>query len=171
MDDVDLFEIHYYVKMCLTMTTTQTTQLESDSAIIKALRKRGYRATSQRIAICRVAMANHQHPTARSIQRDIKKSHPTVSLATVYKTLQVLRDNNLVQELAFSQAETRFDPNVRPHANLLCSQCGKISDVDDQSIANLVTTVASKGKFAIMGQRFDIYGICEKCAKKRRTSP
>jgi Fur family peroxide stress response transcriptional regulator len=149
------------------MTTTQPTQLESDSTIINALRKRGYRATSQRIAICRVAMSNHEHPSARNIHRDVRKLHPTVSLATVYKTLQVLRDNHLVQELAFAQTETRFDANVRPHVNVLCLQCGRISDVDDQSVTNLVSTVASRSKFTVTGQRFDIYGICEKCAKKR----
>jgi Fur family peroxide stress response transcriptional regulator len=143
-------------------------QLASDPTIISALRKSGYRATSQRIAICRVALSSQGHPSVQRIYREVKKLHPTVSLATVYKTLQVLQDTRLVQELTFVQAETRIDPNLRPHVNVLCVQCGTISDVHDQSVGNLVSTAASRAKFIVTGQRFDIYGICEKCAKKTK---
>jgi Fur family peroxide stress response transcriptional regulator len=149
------------------MIVKPATQLASDSSIINALRKRGYKATSQRIAICRLALSSHEHPSVQRIYRDVKKLHPTLSLATVYKTLQVLRENHLVQELTFAQADTRLDPNMRPHVNLLCLHCGRMSDVDDQIIGNLISTAVSRTKFIVTGQRFDIYGICDKCAKKR----
>jgi Fe2+ or Zn2+ uptake regulation protein len=105
----------------------------SDGAIMEGLRKKGYRATSQRIAICRFALRGRNHPTAQRIYGEVKRVHPTVSLATVYKTLHVLNELHLVQELPFVEGETRFDSCVRPHANLVCRVCGNISDVDDHA--------------------------------------
>ena len=141
-------------------------RLSSDVSIIEALRKKGYRATSQRIAICRFALDNREHPTAQRIYAAVKKLHPTVSLATVYNTLQVLRELHLVQELVFVKGETRFDSNVAPHVNVVCLRCGTVSDVDDRVAREVVARATSKARFTVTGQRFDIYGICDKCTRR-----
>jgi len=141
----------------------------SDSLIIDALRKKGYKATSQRIAICRVVLSSHEHPTAQTVYREMRKLHPTVSVATVYKTLRVLNELHLVQELAFPQGETRFDSNVSPHVNVLCLQCGTVRDVNDQAIRVVVGRAASRIKFTVTALRFDVYGVCEKCARENRS--
>ena len=141
-------------------------RLSSDVSIIEALRKKGYRATSQRIAICRFALDNREYPTARRIYTAVKKLHPTVSLATVYNTLQVLRELHLVQELSFVKGEMRFDSNVAPHVNVVCLRCGTVSDVDDRVAREVVARATSKARFTVTGQRFDIYGICDKCARR-----
>jgi Fur family peroxide stress response transcriptional regulator len=138
----------------------------SDSSIITALRRGNYRATSQRIAICRFVLSSREHPTAERTYREVKKLHPTVSLATVYKTLRVLRELRLVQELTFSLNDTRFDSNVSPHINVVCLQCGSVSDVKEQTISAIVRRAASKIKFRVTGQRFDLYGVCDKCARR-----
>jgi len=152
------------------MNSMLTSQVASDSSIISALRKKGYKATSQRIVICRLALSNREHPTAQILYRDIKRSHPTVSLATVYKTLQVLRELRLVRELAFPERETRFDSNVAPHVNVVCLRCGSIRDVESQAIGGFVARAASRIKFTVTEQRFDIYGVCERCLRKRGNS-
>jgi Fur family peroxide stress response transcriptional regulator len=159
---VVLFKSHYYLRMSV-MTDGR---LSSDVSIIEALRKKGYRATSQRVAICRFALDNREHPTAQRIYAAVKKLHPTVSLATVYKTLQVLRELRLVQELAFPQSETRFDSNLAPHVNVVCLRCGTVSDVDDRVVREVVARATSKARFTVTGQRFDIYGLCDKCARR-----
>jgi Fur family peroxide stress response transcriptional regulator len=140
----------------------------SDAAIIEALRKKGYKATSQRIAICRFALRGRDHPTAQRIYREVKPVHPTVSLATVYKTLHVLKGLRLVQELAFVEGETRFDSYMKPHANLVCRGCGSISDVDDPVTQEMVARLAARARFTLMGQRLDIYGICERCSRRAK---
>ena len=145
-------------------------QVSSAKFIIDALRKKGYKATSQRIAICQLVLSSREHPTAKRIYQDVKRLHPTVSLATVYKTMQVLGELGVVQELAFTQGEARFDSNVSPHVNAVCLQCGKVSDVNDQAIRKDVTKAASRIKFTVTGQRFDVYGVCEKCGKRRERS-
>jgi Fur family peroxide stress response transcriptional regulator len=138
---------------------------KSDAAAIEALRNKGYKATPQRIAICRIALHSREHPTAQSIYNDVKKVHPTVSLATVYKTLQVLRDLGLIQELNLPQVQARFDPCLKPHVNLICQQCGKIEDLDDPTAREISGRVSTATKFKPNGQRIDVYGICQKCSK------
>jgi len=149
------------------MSLTLIERSVRESVIINNLRKMGYKATSQRIAICRLVLSSREHPTAQEIYRNVKRVHPTVSLATVYKTLQVLKELRLIQELPLPQSEARFDSNVSPHLNAVCLQCGNVSDVKDQSLSNVVSRAASKTKFKVTGQRFDLYGVCDKCARRR----
>ena len=139
---------------------------KSDSSIIEILRKNGYKATPQRIAICRFALQSRDHPTAKRIYDEVKKVHPTVSLATVYKTLQILTEHGLVQELDLPESQARFDPYVEPHVNLVCVRCGNIQDFDDDAAQELVERVAAKAEFTRTGQRLDIYGICKICRNK-----
>ena len=167
---MDLFNPDYYLVMDTIMSFTLTERPASDAVIINNLRKRGYRATSQRIAICRLVLSSREHPTAQRIYRDVKRLHPTVSLATVYKTLLVLNEMRLIQQLPLPQGETRFDSNVDPHLNAVCLQCGGVTDVKDQSLSNVVSRAASKTKFTVTGQRFDLYGVCDKCARRTRTT-
>ena len=137
---------------------------KSDASAIEALRSKGYKATPQRIAICRIALNSREHPSAQQVCNEVKKIHPTVSLATVYKTLEVLRDLDLVQELNFPKGQARFDSYMDPHINLICLKCDKITDLDDITTKEITRKVASATKFKPNGQRIDVYGICQKCS-------
>lgn len=92
------------------------------------------------------------HPVAQKIYREVKRVHPTVSLATVYKALHALKELSLVQELGFAESETRLDSYMEPYANLVCRACGNISDVDDPVTREIVARVAAKARFTLMGQ-------------------
>ncbi|MEM3726375.1 MAG: Fur family transcriptional regulator [Candidatus Bathyarchaeia archaeon] len=138
---------------------------KSLKSIIEALRKKGYKATPQRIAICKYALQNSTHPTAKAIYKKVREEYPTVSLATVYKTIKILKELDLIQELPFSQGNTRFDPNMAPHINMVCLKCGKIVDQNTPEIRSVVKQVAESAKFQLTGQRLDIYGFCERCGK------
>jgi Fur family peroxide stress response transcriptional regulator len=141
-----------------------TTHLKSDASVIEALRSKGYKATPQRIAICRIALNSRAHPSAQQVYDEVKKSHPTVSLATVYKTLEVLRDLELVQEINFPKGQARFDSYMNPHINLVCLKCGSIKDLDDMTAQEITRKVAAATKFKPTVQRIDVYGICQKCS-------
>jgi Fur family peroxide stress response transcriptional regulator len=138
--------------------------LKSDASAIEALRSKGYKATPQRIAICRIALNSRDHPSVQAIYKKVKRIHPTVSLATVYKTLEVLRDLDLVQELNFPKGQARFDSYMVPHINLICSKCGEIVDLDDTVAAEISKMVSAASKFKPNGQRLDVYGVCQKCS-------
>jgi len=147
-----------------------TLQALSNSSIIDALRKKGFKATPQRIAICSFALGSREHPTVQRIYKEVKEAYPTVSLATVYKTLQILKELRLVQELAFPQGESRFDSYVKPHLNVVCLRCGEVVDINDSSARDLVSRTAAKTGYTVVEQRFDIYGICENCKGRRKVA-
>ena len=140
--------------------------LKKDAAIIEALRSKGYKATPQRIAVCKIALSSREHPSAQKIYQAVKKTHPTVSLATVYSTLNILEESCLIQELKFPQGHARYDPNLQPHINLVCLECGKIQDVDDAAAKEFVQKINQKANFTPVTQRIDVYGACERCSKR-----
>ena len=142
---------------------------KSDAQIIQALRSKGYKATPQRITICRFALSSREHPSAQKVYSEVKKIHPTVSLSTVYKTLQVLKELCMLQELTSSLSQTRFDPNVKLHMNLVCTQCGTIVDVDDPVGKELIRRLTGMAEFTVTEHHLDVYGVCRKC--KTKTNP
>jgi Fur family peroxide stress response transcriptional regulator len=141
---------------------------KSDALIIETLRKKGYRATTQRIAICRFALHSRDHPSAQRVYDEVRSVHPTVSLATVYKTLGILTEHGLVQELDLPESQARFDSYVEPHINLVCMKCGNIQDFDDSAAREIVERVAAKTEFTRTGQRLDIYGVCKTCRSRNK---
>jgi len=98
----------------------------------------------------------------------VKKIHPTVSLATVYKTLEVLKNLDLIQEINLPQGQARFDSYMKPHINLICLQCGNIVDFDETTAIEETRKVAAAAKFKPKGQRIDIFGICKRCSIARK---
>jgi len=137
----------------------------SDSTIVNALRRKGYKATPQRIAIARFVLGSRNHPTVQEVYNEVRQTYATVSLATVYKTLNVLAELGLVQELPFVHGDTRFDSNVEPHVNLVCRGCGRINDLENRLAREIVTRIADTTKFTLTGQRLDVYGLCQRCRK------
>ncbi len=152
-----LFKTYYY------LIKTMSCSKKSETSIIEALRKRGFKATPQRIAICRLILNNRNHPTAQKIYDEVREFHPTVSLSTVYKTLQMLTKLGLIQELGFPEGQARFDSYVEPHINLVCLRCGSIRDLDDPAARDMIARITATAEFTHRGQRLDIYGICKTC--------
>lgn len=138
---------------------------EIDTTIIRAFRGRGYKATPQRIAISRFALCDHKHPTVHEVYCEVRKTYPTVSLATVYKTIQILKEIGLVHELNLQQDQTRLDSNLKPHLNLVCLRCGNIKDLEDPMIEAIISRLSAAEQFAPTEQRFDVYGICANCRR------
>jgi Fur family peroxide stress response transcriptional regulator len=140
------------------------TEALSDGSIVEVLRTKGYKATPQRIAICRFAASSREHPTAARIYNEVRKQHPTVSLATVYKTIDILKEHHIIQELAIVDGDKRFDSNMKAHLNLICVKCGEIRDSDNPVIKDSVEKAAEEERFNITGQNLTLYGVCHQCA-------
>ena len=136
-----------------------------ETSIIRALRGKGYKATPQRIAIGRFALQSRNHPTIQMIYSEVKKSYPTISLSTVYKTVKILQEAGLIQELNYPKDQTRFDSFMEPHINLLCLSCGNVKDAKNSCIQEMVAQVSADENFVAAGLRFDIYGVCQSCRK------
>lgn len=144
---------------------------DPETTIIKTFRNSGYRATPQRIAISRYILSNNEHPTAQKTYLEVRKTHPTVSLSTVYNTIKILKETGLVLELNLPQGETRFDPFIEPHAHLLCQQCGGISDWVDPMMPELIAKASAEANFVVTESVFELKGVCEGCRKKGETAP
>ena len=132
--------------------------------LVAKLRKRDYRLTPQRIALLRLLAASNGHPSAHELYDQMKEQFPTTSLATVYKTLNVLKEIDEVLELGFSGDDNRYDGNKPyPHPHLICIRCHKILDSEVNLDQGLIQKVAQSSGYQIVGHRLDFYGLCPEC--------
>jgi Fur family transcriptional regulator, peroxide stress response regulator len=118
--------------------------------------------TPQRMAIMQHLDGNVTHPGAADIYGALHKQFPTMSLATVYNTMETLKEQGMVVELSIDPAKKRFDPNIEPHHHLICIECKKIVDIFTEFPLGL--TEDEKNGFEIICNRVDFYGICEDCS-------
>jgi Fur family peroxide stress response transcriptional regulator len=138
--------------------------------IVAFLKEQGYRVTPQRIAICEEVLSSKDHPSAEQIHRKISEQFPTISLTTVYNTLDMLKHLNLVDELGFDSSKARYDPNTSIHVNTICQICHRIQDFESAKIKKNWLRIVSEIGLDPVGQRLDIYFICEKCRRKMSSS-
>lgn len=133
--------------------------------LVNSLRGQGFRITPQRIAIVEYLLKTDDHPSAEHIHKIVQKKYPMVSLSTVYKTLDLLREKKLVNEIKV-EGEARFDAHTDEHINLVCMNCGKIEDIDEDSLKEIQTKVARKSKYMILKSNFELFGYCNNCKSK-----
>jgi len=132
--------------------------------LVNKLREREYRLTPQRIALLRLLAASEGHPSASQLYDQIKDRFPTTSLATVYKTLNVLKEIDEVLELGFSDGDNRYDGNKPyPHPHLICVRCRRIMDPEVKLAQDLMQQVAQQSGYQIVSHRLDFYGVCPDC--------
>ena len=133
--------------------------------IVPSLRDEGHRITPQRVAIMNYLFHTEDHPSAEQIYAVVKKRYPMVSLSTIYKTLDLLRERKLVNEIEV-EGEARFDAHTDEHINLVCLNCGKIEDVDEKALKNIQSRIAKKSEYLIIKGSFEMHGYCNKCKLK-----
>ena len=133
--------------------------------IMSSLRDEGFRITPQRIAIVDYLIKTEDHPSAELIHKVVKKKYPMVSLSTVYKTLDLLKERKLVNEIEV-EGEARFDAHTDEHVNLVCIKCGRIDDLDEESLKDIQSKAAKKSKYLILKSNFELHGYCSSCKSK-----
>jgi len=141
-----------------------------DQQLIATLHQKGCKVTPQRIAICRFLLSSKDHPTADQVYQVVKKTYPTISLATVYQTLRLLIQIGLLQELESTDRTSRYDSNTSPHINIICKKCGKVQDYETENIRKLWFQIIKDLGFQPIGQRLDIYRYCEQCQAEKSSN-
>jgi Fur family peroxide stress response transcriptional regulator len=129
-------------------------------------RESGLKLTPQRLAIMQYLDGNKGHPSADEIYKAVSKKFPTMSFATVYNTLETLRRHGRVMELNFDPFKKRFDPNPKPHHHIICVECQKIVDIQNDFCLKLPKI--ETGEFEIIGSHIEFYGVCSKCRDQRK---
>jgi Fur family peroxide stress response transcriptional regulator len=130
--------------------------------VVAKLRSAGHRITPQRLAIARIVLESREHPSAEEIYRQVRKDFPTTSLATVYNTLDRLKEMGEVLELPFSGGSRYDGLNPHPHPHLRCTVCGAIEDLDID-LGSAAEEVAAKKGYADVHHRLEFYGVCPRC--------
>jgi len=131
------------------------------------LKERGHRLTPQRMAVLRILAASEEHPSVEQIYERVKADFPMTSLATVYKTVTLLKEMGEVLELGFSDDCNRYDGNKPyPHPHLICIKCRNIVDPEVAALSELRQEVAQSTGYQIMSHRLDFFGICPQCQEK-----
>ena len=135
--------------------------------MIRALRDVGHRITPQRLAVLKILAESKNHPSVGMIYTQVKKDFPTTSLATVYKTITLLKELREVLELGFADRGSRYDGNQPfPHPHVICTKCGTIVDPQFSSMEQMSTEMAQKSGFSITNHRLDFFGLCPKCQQE-----
>jgi Fur family peroxide stress response transcriptional regulator len=127
-------------------------------------KKTRLKLTPQRLAILDYLDGNQNHPSAEEIYRDVSKSFPTMSFATIYNTLEALRKQGSVLELTIDPDKKRFDPNTEIHHHLICTSCRRIEDVHTRFDLDIPGTC--RNGFEVTGNHVEFYGICPACNQK-----
>lgn len=138
-------------------------------ALLAGLRASGHRLTPQRVAIVRELVSRSDHPSVEQLHAAILPDYPTTSLATVYKTIHLLKEHGEVLELGFGELGSRYDGRrPQPHPHLICTACGGITDPDAaaDSLAEMVRQLAAQSGFDVKAHRFDLFGLCARCRNK-----
>ncbi len=120
--------------------------------------------TPQRLAIINFLKDNKEHPSVEDVYKAIFEQFPTISLATVYNNLEVLKNLGMLKELTIDPDKKHFDPNTTPHHHLICNACKRIVDIDLDFDLNLPDEL--KNDFEIIGNHVEFYGICPDCRHK-----
>ena len=138
--------------------------------MITKLREREFRITPQRLAILKILAVSDGHPSVETIYGKVKRDFPTTSLATVYKTLIVMKEIREVLELGFSDGSNRYDGGKPyPHPHLICTQCGEIRDLEAPALSELVQQASQDVGYQITSHRLDFYGLCPRCQANDRS--
>ena len=133
--------------------------------ILEKFKKSGVRATPQRLAIFQFLNKSYNHPTVDDIYNAIREKYPSLSPATVYSSLQVLKKAGLIQELSIRRDRVCYDPIPTTHHHFLCQECGSITNID-------ITCPVAERK-TVEGHKVNevqayFYGVCSECLTKNK---
>ena len=143
---------------------TSTNRLDD---MLSKLRDCDSRITPQRIAILTILAGSEEHPSVEEIYKQVKKQFPTTSLATVYKTVSLLKELNEVLELGFPDGSNRYDGSKPfPHPHVICTRCKKIMDPELVHLGEISKEMSMKTGYKIFSHRLDFFGLCPQCQKK-----
>jgi Fur family peroxide stress response transcriptional regulator len=138
--------------------------------LIARLRESEFRLTPQRVELIRLIATSHGHPSASQLYDQVKTQFPTMSLATVYKTLSMLKEMGQVLEIDL-HGDSHYDGNCpQPHPHLICIQCNRIIDGEVDFDPSAIQELEQISGYKILRSQVSFYGLCPDC-KKTTTHP
>ena len=129
------------------------------------LHHEGLKFTPQRIDVFEEIINNEGHRECEEIYLALKRRGKNISRATVYRTMDILVNNNIARKLALGDGRSRYESklNIPHHDHLICTSCGKIVEFMDQRIEDLQESIAQQYDFILNRHIHQLFGICKKC--------
>jgi len=106
------------------------------------------------------------HPTADQLYEMVRTRLPRISLATVYRNLEVMSDAGIIKKLEYAGKQKRFDGNIENHHHIRCVKCGKIDDVAVKTVTEGNQHILDAAGYTDIRQRLDFYGLCPECKRR-----
>jgi len=123
-----------------------------------------YRLTKQRAAVMR-ALNDGSHLSAETILDRVRSELPGVSLGTIYRTLDILREIGLVQAFSFGGSAARYEATLEKHHHLLCQQCRALTNVPADGVSQIAREIAERAGYREVDFALTITGVCTNCSK------
>jgi len=133
--------------------------------VISSLKKKKMKITSQRKAIIETFLELGGHVSVEDIFYELRKRKKNIGLATIYRTLSMLKEAGLVSERDFRDGRTRFEIVSEHHDHIICQKCGKVVEFRDETIEKLQEEISKRLGFVLISHRHELMGICEDCRK------
>lgn len=129
--------------------------------------EKNLKLTKQRETILKTFLSIEKHISAYELYRIVVREDPRIGIATVYRTMSLLKECGLAQELYFGDGRTRYEHIVDHihHDHLICRECGKIIEFTNPMIEKLQNRISREKKFQILSHKLELYGICKDCRK------
>lgn len=127
------------------------------------LKSRNLKVTPQRLAIFQVLSNTTLHPSAETIYNALQENYPTMSLATVYKTLDSFKRNKLIQEINVGEDSFRYDVTTDSHPHIICTKCHGVFDMESNYLKDVRKHISKETDFKLTGEQLYFYGVCPKC--------
>ena len=134
---------------------------------VETCRSRGIRVTDQRLAVYRALAGDLSHPSADSLYSKVRLQMPSMSLGTLYRTLEFLASEHLIRRVSGTEAVGRFDANLDHHQHLVCRACGMLADIYRENPKGF--TMPEVEGFTIEDLDIRFVGICKDCSEKLNT--
>jgi len=147
--------------------TVEYEQLLSDFKSL--LKKNNLKFTIQREVILDTLYNSDEHLTPETLHHLIQEKHPELKtgIATVYRTLALLEDSQMVTSLSFGAQGKKYELGAKEHHDhLICTECGTITEFVDEEIENRQHDITDELGFKMSDHSMQIYGICKKCQNK-----
>ena len=128
------------------------------------LKQAKLKATPQRLCVLKI-LSNHAHPTIDELYKQIKTEYPSISLATVYKNLNTLINENLVVEVNSPNQKAKYDIYEHPHIHLVCSTCGNVQDINASDAQMATYQTHLEQKIGNLIDRLNIVANISNCSK------
>lgn len=151
-------------------------QQYNEQDFIELLKSKGLKVTTQRKMILEVLAGQPgQHLTAEEIYEIVKEKSPEIGLATVYRTIQLLSELQLIDKLNLDDGYVRYeigklDKKQHHHHHLICLTCGNVYTFEDDLLDNLEQRIYDTMSFKVLDHEVKLYGYCKECAKKKQES-